>query len=285
MGTRPGSRAAGELGAFLRSRRVRRLPESVGLPPGTGRRTPGLRREELALLAGVSVDYYNRLEQGRARHPSSSVLDAVADVLALDDAERAHLFALAELEAAPRRGGSGPDRVRPPVQHLVDGWPTPAWVINHRLDVLAWNPSAAELLTDWSALPVAERNLLRFVLFDPVARTLYGDWPAAVADFVGKLRGAAARRPDDRRISGLVTELSARSPEFRTHWSRYDVAEPGHGAITYRHPWVGELALHYETMRLSGEGELHLVAVSAAPGTPEAEGLRRLAELAARDGR
>lgn len=267
------------LGAFLRSRRHRRSPEAVGLPRGL-RRTPGLRREELALLAGVSADYYTRLEQGRAQSPSSQVLEALARALGLDAGERTHLFTLINPGFASRRTHHVPSPVRPSVQRLLDGWPAPAWLVNHSLDVLAWNSAATALFTDWAQLPSHDRNMLRFILLDPAARQLFGSWQESAGEFIGKLRTAAARWPQDPAIDRLVADLSSRSPEFRTWWPRYEVAEPGHGRIRYHHPMVGDLTVDYETLRLSGEGEQQLVAVSAEPGSVSADRLRRLADLA-----
>ncbi|MFJ8083983.1 helix-turn-helix transcriptional regulator [Streptomyces sp. NPDC096205] len=268
-----------ELGEFLRTRRSRVAPEQVGMARAAGpRRTPGLRREELAALTGISVDYYTRIEQGRARQPSPAVLESIADALRLDDGERAHLFALVHRDVPRERGAADEGRVSASIRRLLDALPTPAWVVNHRLDVLVWNRGAAALITDWAELPVRERNLLRFVFLDPRARGLWADWPGTAAEYVGKLRSAAARRPDDPTIVDLVAELSRASEEFVHWWNRHDVAMSGRGRVEYRHPEVGRLCVDYESLRLAGPGEQRLIVVNAEPGSRTAERLRTLAD-------
>ncbi|GDY32135.1 transcriptional regulator [Gandjariella thermophila] len=251
-------------------------PGEVGLIAGGSlRRTPGLQREELALLAGLSVDYYTRLEEGVAHQPSSSVLDALARVLRLDDDERAHLFALAE--QGPAAGTPAPaEEVRAPVLRVVTSLPTPAWVCDHRLDVLAWNAPAEALHTRWSDLPVRERNLLRFTLLDPRAREMYVHWERVGRELIARLRASTTHWPDDARVTELVDELTEASPEFRAWWPYYDVVEPGYGPVEYQHPVLGHLELDYEMMRLAGPQEQHLLVLTAEPGTPSAERLARL---------
>jgi transcriptional regulator with XRE-family HTH domain len=250
-------------------------PGEVGLVGGELRRSPGLQREELALLAGIDADYYTRLEQGETLQPSGGVLDALARVLRLDDDERAHLFTLAERgstgqEAAPQ------EEVRPAVSRVVASLPTPAWVVDHRLDLLAWNGPAEALLTDWSALPRAERNMLRFLLLDPEARARYLTWERAARELIGKLRAATVHWPDDQRTTELVDELTEASPEFRAWWPNYDVVETGYGQLEFDHPAVGHLEVDYETMRLAGPEEHHLVVITAEPDTASAERLHKL---------
>jgi transcriptional regulator with XRE-family HTH domain len=248
----------------------------VGLiASGTLRRTPGLQREELALLAGLSVDYYTRLEQGTAQRPSSSVLDALARVLRLDDDERAHLFALAE-QGPSVAVPTTVEELRAPVPRIVASLPTPAWVFDHRLDLVAWNAPAEALHPRWSALPAPERNLLRYTLLDTPARALYVQWERVGRELIARLRAATVHWPDDPRVTGLVDELTEISPEFRAWWPYYDVVEPGYGSVEYQHPTVGHLELDYETLRLPGPHEHHLVVLTAAPGSPSAERLDRL---------
>jgi transcriptional regulator with XRE-family HTH domain len=272
--------AAAELGTFLRSRRLRQEPEALGIARAGPRRTPGLRREEVAVRAGVSVDYYSRLEQGRAKRPSATVLDTLADALQLDSNERSHLLALGTAELAPRAAQAGPSPVRQSVRNMIAMWPTPAWVLNHRLDVLAWNTAAAALLTDWGALPVSQRNMLRFALFDPAARVLYGSWQHSAREFIGKLRTACARWPGDPETAALVEELVDRSPEFREWWERYEVVEPTGGRLNLQHPVVGQLAVNYEVLRVADRDEQRVVVVSAEPGSRSARQLQRLAGVA-----
>jgi transcriptional regulator with XRE-family HTH domain len=266
----------GDLGTFLRSRRTRVGPGEVGLIAGGAlRRTPGLQREELALLAGISVEYYTLLEQGSAHQPSSSVLDALARVLRLDDDERAHLFALAE--HGPAAGVPVPaEEMRAPIGRIVASLSTPAWVFDHRLDLLAWNGPAEALHPAWPGLAVRERNLLRYTLLDPAARELYVQWERVGRELVARLRAATVHWPDDHRVTEIVDELTEISPEFRAWWPYYDVVEPGYGGVEYQHPVVGHLELDYETMRAPGPQEHHLLVLTADPGSPSAERLARL---------
>jgi transcriptional regulator with XRE-family HTH domain len=268
-----------DLREFLRSRRARIGPEEAGLPPGPGRRrVPGLRREELAMLAGVSVDYYTRLEQGRDVNVSDEVLDAVATVLRLDDVERAHLRQLAQpTSRRRRRSATPPQRVRPGVRRLLDGLTTPGFVIGRRGDVLATNVLARALLTDFDALPVGERNHTHWVLLAPEARERYVDWEQVARDAVAALRVQAARHPDDPRLTSLVGELTVRSPEFATWWAEHDVRVLSHGTKRYHHPVVGDLALSYEALPLVDDPEQVLYLYSVEPGSPSAEALALLA--------
>ncbi|WP_059006469.1 helix-turn-helix transcriptional regulator [Streptomyces specialis] len=234
-----------ELAAFLRSRRDRLPPAAVGLPEGGRRRSPGLRRAEVAQLAGISPDYYMRLEQGRDGRPSASVLDGLARALRLDDDERDHLYRLARAGSVPPRRPAS-SRVRPEVARLLTAiGPVPAYVLNGRLDVLAWNAMAAALVTDFAALPQARRNLLWFTFRDPLARTLYADWELAARHGIAQLRTATGRAPDDPANSALVGELAVHSAEFRDWWARHDVKGPSIGRKRFVHPLVGPLELDY----------------------------------------
>ena len=268
-----------ELGLFLKSRRARVRPEDVGLQAYGRRRVTGLRREELAQLAGVSVDYYVRLEQGRAGHPSEGVLDAIARVLRLDDAERAHLFDLSR--PVRRRRSSPTERVRPGVRRLLETVPhLPAMVIGRRMDVLAWNRLAAALLADWGTLPREQRNTARHFFLDAGARELYSDWEESARATVAWLRLAAGRHPDDVGVAELIGELSMKSEEFRRLWPRHDVREKTHGTKRFQHPIVGSLTLAYESLALPGDGDQTLVVYTAEPGSSSETALRLLASAA-----
>ncbi|POM26588.1 hypothetical protein BTM25_09890 [Actinomadura rubteroloni] len=268
-----------ELGAFLRSRRARLRPDDLGLPGHGGRRrVPGLRREELAMLAGVSVDHYVRLEQGRTLHFSDAVLDAVARALRLDPAERDHLHRLAR----PSSGTApSPQEVRPGLRRLLDqAGDVPGYVLGRDLDVLAWNPLACALLADFGALPPRERNLARLIFLDPRLRDLYVDWRGKAGDVVAFLRLDASRRPGDPATTALVEELSALSPDFRTLWAEHRLKDKTHGRYVYRHPVVGELELGFETLRLPDDPDQAFIAHTVEPGSPSETALRLLAKTA-----
>ncbi|MGK5556420.1 helix-turn-helix transcriptional regulator [Actinomadura kijaniata] len=273
-----------ELGEFLRSRRARLRPEEVGLTDyGGRRRVPGLRREELARLAGVSVDHYVRLEQGRTLHFSEEVLDAVARALRLDPVEREHLVRLAR--PWDGAGAAEPQRVRPGLRRLLDSAAdVPAYVVGRNTDVLAWNPLAAALITDFGALPPRQRNLARLVCLDEGMRHLYADWPGKVDDVAAYLRLDAGRHPGDPATAALLAELEAASPEFRAAWARHRIRDKTHGRYVYRHPVVGELDLGFETLRLPDDPDQALVAHTVEEGSPSQTALRLLAAWA-RDGR
>lgn len=270
-----------QLSDFLRTRRARLSPAAAGIDtPGERRRVPGLRREELALLAGVSVDYYVRLEQGRGGvHPSDSVLAALARALRLDEAEHAHLRRLTRAPSAQaplRRPRT--QRVRPEVQRLLDGMADlPAFVLGRRMDVLAWNHLATRLHVDFAALPRRMRNMPRLVFLDDASRQLYPDWEHVARETVAFLRFEASAHPDDPELHALVGELSTKSQEFTRSWARHDVREKSHGAKRYHHPLVGDLELHYETLALPADDRQTLVTYSAAPGSPSETALRLLA--------
>ncbi|MEJ3746014.1 helix-turn-helix transcriptional regulator [Actinomycetes bacterium KLBMP 9797] len=266
-----------QLADFLRSRRARVGPQDVGLAAGGRRRTPGLRREEVARLAGISVDYYARLEQARGPRPSRQVLSALARALRLYEAERAHLYHLAgEVPAPP----TGPRQDVPPgVLHLLDRLDdTPAYVIDAKYQLLAWNPMAAALLGDPTTWPAEQFNLIWSLFAGPYsAQALADPRSSAFADeCVAALRAAAARYPGDPGIHGLIARLRAASPDFTRRWDRHQVCSPpGSTTKQIQHPVVGELTLECEVLDLAGHGQ-HLIIYTAAPGSPSAEKLKLL---------
>ncbi|WP_039796468.1 helix-turn-helix transcriptional regulator [Nocardia araoensis] len=270
-----------ELGEFLRSRRARLRPEELGLPDyGGRRRVPGLRREELAQLAGVSVDHYVRLEQGRTLHFSEAVLDAVARALRLNDVERQHLYRLARPWSEGDRADA-PQRVRPGLRRLLDSAAdVPAYIVGRNTDVLAWNRLAAALITDFGALPPAQRNLARLVFLDEGMRSLYADWPEKTRDVAAYLRLDAGRHPDDPETAALLDELSTRSAEFRKAWAEHQIKDKTHGRYVYRHPVVGELDLGFETLRFPDDPDQALIAHTVEDGSASQTALRLLASWA-----
>jgi transcriptional regulator with XRE-family HTH domain len=271
---------------FLTSRRARITPDQAGLPVygGTNRRVPGLRREEVALLAGVSVEYYTRLERGNARGVSESVLDNLARALQLDEAERAHLFDLARAASA---GGSRTRRpakqhVRPIVQRILDGMDgVPAHVRNGRFETLAINRLGRALFSpmfEGRELPV---NHARFLFLNPAAPDFYGDWERTANDVVAALRSEAGRNPYDKALTDLIGELSTRSEFFRTRWAAHNVRFHNTGVKIYHHPVVGELHLSYESLQLTDGTGLVMSVYSAEPGTPSQDAMTLLASWAA----
>ncbi|GAA2550969.1 MULTISPECIES: helix-turn-helix domain-containing protein [Streptomyces] len=267
-----------ELSEFLRTRRARLKPEDVGLPDfGRHRRVPGLRREELAQLAGVSVAYYTRLEQGNGRNVSAEVLDSIARALRLTDAEHAHLTHLAKPKQHGKKQVARSRQIRPALRQLLDSLDTvPAYVVGRRSDILAWNRMAAALFGDWGKLPAQERNWARLVFLNPGYRELFVEWDRKAYDMVAYLRMDAGCHPDDPQLSSLVGELSVKSEEFRGLWAAHDVKEKSHGVKRFRHPLVGELTLFFESFRPAGDAEQSLVTYHAEPGSPSAEALRLL---------
>jgi transcriptional regulator with XRE-family HTH domain len=268
-----------ELSEFLRTRRARLKPEDVGLPEfGRHRRVPGLRREELAQLAGVSVAYYTRLEQGNGRNVSAEVLDAIARALRLSDAEHNHLTHLAKPKAHKKKPSARPQQVRGALRQLIDSLDgVPAYITGRRSDILVWNRMAAAVFGDWSELPAQDRNWARMVFLRPEYRDLYIDWDQKAADMVSYLRMDAGCHPDDPRLSALVGELSVKSEEFRRLWATHDVKEKSHGVKRMRHPLVGDLTLSFESFPLPDDHEQTLITYHAEPGSPSAEALRLLA--------
>jgi transcriptional regulator with XRE-family HTH domain len=263
---------------FLRSRRARVTPEAAGLAPHPGsRRVPGLRREEVAQLAGVSVDYYVRLERGRNLNVSEAVLDAVARALRLDDVERGHLFALARPSRTQHRA-TPPQRVRPGLYQVLDSLGNiPALIVGRRLDILAGNRMAHALLTDFAALPHRDRNMARYIFLDPAARKLYDDWPTVARSLVAILHVDVGRHPHDPQLAELIGDLSRRDDDFRRWWADHDVLNNTHGTRLYHHPVVGDLTLDFEIFSPAGDEDQVVTLHTAAPGSPSERGLRQLA--------
>ncbi|MGW2813564.1 helix-turn-helix transcriptional regulator [Streptomyces sp. NPDC001415] len=265
-----------EIADFLRTRRAGLTPDRAGLPDdGRTRRVPGLRRDEVARLAGVSTEYYTRLEQGRAGNPSPEVLEALARALHLDESEREHLTDL--LSRPARRGPSSPQRVRPGL-HLMLGTldHVPAFILGRRTDVLAGNRLAREVLTDFDALPAPRRNLARYYLLDPEARERVGDWERIAAETVAILRLEAGRHPHDRQLADLVGELTIKSREFTGWWNDHRVLRRTHGAKRYHHPLVGDLHFSYESFQVPGDSEQTLCVYNVEPGSETARSLQLL---------
>jgi transcriptional regulator with XRE-family HTH domain len=274
-----------EIRQFLTSRRARITPEQAGLPVyGANRRVPGLRREEVALLAGVSVDYYTRLERGNLGGVSEAVLEALAQALQLDEAERGHLFDLARAAnmttRSPRRRPAQ-QRVRPGVQRILDALDAPADVRNGRRDILAANRLGYALYSELFIDPVRPANVARFVFLSPRAREFFVDWEGAANDIVANLRTEAGRNPYDRGLQDLVGELSTRSEAFRTRWAAHNVRQHQTGRKQLHHPVVGDLELTYEVLALPADPGLSLVVYGAEPGSASQDGLKLLASWAA----
>lgn len=267
-----------ELGEFLRTRRARILPEDVGLPRVGRRRVPGLRRDELARLAGVSVEYYTRLEQGRSPNVSESVLDAISNALSLNETEREHLHVLVRPTRRARPSPRGA-RVRPGIQMMLDQMDRlPAFVFGPTLDVLAWN-RLGDALSGYSGSP--RPNVCRAIFLDPGAREFYPQWACAAEDTVAVLRWMATRNPDEPGLATLIGELSLGSQEFREMWARHDVREKTAGGKLMNHPVVGELDLRYESFPVPGESDMVLIVYLAEPGSPSQEKLALLASWSA----
>ena len=271
--------AKSEIREFLTSRRARITPEQAGLPwYGENRRVPGLRREEVALLAGVSVDYYTRLERGNVAGVSDTVLEALARALQLDDVERAHLFSLARAgsTAAPRRRRRV-QRIRPSVQLMLDAMSgVPAFVRNERLDILATNRLGRALYSQHFDSAYQPANTARFAFLDPRAATFYADWERVVTDVVAVLRGEAGRDPDDRDLSDLVGELSTKSETFRTLWAAHNVRKHDAGVKRFQHPLVGDISVMYEAMELAADPGLTMFVYTAEPGSKSEQALSLL---------
>jgi len=273
-----------ELSEFLQSRRARVQPDEVGIDVGWmgTRRVPGLRREELAQLAGVSVDYYVRLEQGRQVNASDQVLAALARALNLDETERTHLVDLARPGATKSSAAIRQQRVRRGTRLLLDGLSGPGFLLGPRLEVLATNRMARALLCDFDARPLRERNHARWVFLDADTRTLYVDWEHVARDTVSVLRLAAGRYPDDPELAALIGELTVKSPEFAQWWAAHDVLQRSHGTKRFHHQIVGELTISYEALMLPDNPDQTLFIYSAEPGSPSDQALRLLDSWAGR---
>ena len=276
--------ARSEIREFLISRRARLTPASVGLPCYGYRRVPGLRREEVAVLAGISGPYYARLERGEMSKASDSVLNSLARALRLNDAERAHLFDLARAAhpASPAaRSQAGPTRVRPVIQQLLDAFTgAAAFVTNHRLDHLGANSLGYALCSPVFAEGVRTANLARYIFLDPGAPEFFTGWDNSATDVVADLRSSAGRNPHDDRLAGLIGELATRSDAFRVRWAAHDVKSPPSGVKTLNHPLVGEIELNYEQLSLPSDPGLAIFTFSAPAGSPAADSLAFLASWA-----
>jgi transcriptional regulator with XRE-family HTH domain len=272
-----------EVREFLSSRRARITPDQAGLPAyGGNRRVKGLRREEVALLAGVSVDYYVRMERGNLSGASESVLDALARALRLDEAERDHLVALARTAGTSRRRRAAPTSVRPGVQQVLDAISdAPAWVRNGRHDIVAMNRLARALYAPVLADPRRPANTTRFVYLDPAAHEFFVDWEQIANDAAAMLRLEAGRSPHDPALIALVGELSTCSELFRRRWASHDVQFHRSGRKRLRHPVVGRLDLSFESMELPSEPGLVLNVYTAPADSPTADALTMLASWAA----
>jgi transcriptional regulator with XRE-family HTH domain len=276
-----------EIRDFLTTRRARITPDQAGLPAyGTSRRVPGLRREEAAMLAGVSVDYYTRLERGNLTGVSDSVLDALARALQLNDAERDHLYDLArQANAGPRARANRrrtTNTVRPAVQQLLNAMiGAPAYVRNGRIDILGANHLGRAVFAPVFQNTTGRPNLARFVFLDPASQDFYRDWEQLAEDVVALLRGEAGRNPYDKDLTDLIGELSTRSDQFRTWWAAHDVRLHRSGVKRLHHPLVGDLTLTYESMNLTADQNLRLNAYSAQAGSPDQDALNLIASWAA----
>ncbi|MGW0658575.1 helix-turn-helix transcriptional regulator [Streptodolium elevatio] len=288
-----------ELGEFLRSRRARLGPEEAGLRTyGERRRVPGLRREELAQLAGVSADYYVRFEQGRTGNVSHEIVEAVAGALRLGGDEREHLHRLvqaaqgastrrspalgsaAQGSAAPADAYAVPQEVRPGLRRLLESMPhTPAFIAGWRTEILAWNPLFAALVVDPGARPPADRSKARLVFLDAEVRGgRFVNWEAKARDTVAYLRLAAGRHPGDPAFAALIGELGEGSADFRRLWAEHEVRDKTHGGYHVRHPELGVFTLAYESFRVADDADQLLITYTAEAGSPSEAGLRILAE-------
>jgi transcriptional regulator with XRE-family HTH domain len=270
-----------ELGEFLKVRRAELNPSDVGLRGGQRRRVRGLRREEVALLAAISTEYYARIEQGRLQ-ASAPLLNEIAQVLRLTDDQRAYLFELAAKENVRPATPADRQRVDTQLQRMLDDLTaTPAFVIGRRTDILAWNQLAAALWTDFTRYQEHERVFVRLLFSEPWMRELYADWEEVTRLAIAQLRMESARYPGDPRLTALVDELSARDEQFRQWWTEYDVSMRGKGTKKLRHPIVGELTLDWGTLTCATDPEQSIIVWTAAPGSPSHDALRLLASWAA----
>jgi transcriptional regulator with XRE-family HTH domain len=264
------------LGDFLKARRGQLTPREVGLPEaGTHRKVTGLRREEVAQLAAISVDYLTRLEQGRVQ-ASASVLGTLSRALRLDDDQQTYLYQLAGKAPRPRRRPA--QKARPAMRRLLDQLTlTPAIVLGRRLDILAWNASATALYTDFAHIPARHRNYVRLLFTNPAFRALHAEWEHDARIVLASLRMEAAKDPDDPELASLVGELSVQDADFRSWWATHQVTRAGYGTKHYRHPLVGDLTLDCDTWDSPDGSGQRLMILTAEPGTPSGERLRILA--------
>ena len=276
-----------EIRDFLKSRRDKVTPEQAGLPVYGSRRVAGLRRGEVAQLAGVSVEYYTRLERGSLGGVSDSVLDALAQALRLDETERTHLYDLARAaNTTPARARAHrrptATAVRPALQRMLDAMPTvPAIVRNNRFDFVAANPLGRALFSEMYADRTCGENSARFAFLTTAGRSFHRDWERVAGNIVGSLRVEAAKHPYDRELSNLIGELSTRSDAFRVLWGAQEVHVFREGLKRLRHPVVGDLELEHETLVLPDEGGLQVAMYAAPPGSPSEDALRLLASWSA----
>jgi transcriptional regulator with XRE-family HTH domain len=274
-----------ELGRFLRARRSHTSPQSAGLAPGPGvRRTPGLRREELATLAGISIDYYTRLERGKETRPSAAVVDALARALQLDDAEHQHLRDLTVRAAryAPRAAPTPSRTVRPHLRLLLEAVrPNPAYLVSRSLDFLAHNPGGLALYAGIDEWPATRRNLARYLFLHPAAREIFPDWENQIRGCVARLRALAGTDPDAPDLTQLVGELLLKSPDFAGLWERYEVTGRKHTTKTFQHPQVGRITLGFQGMTLEGTPGQRMGIYTAEPGTPDHDAMLLLDMTAA----
>lgn len=275
-----------EVSEFLRTRRARITPEQAGIIGGGRRRVPGLRRDEVAMLAGMSVDYFAKMERGHLAGVSAEVLDALARALQLDEAETEHLLDLAR-GAAPapirrRTRATDSNTVRPSLQRFLDTVTgTPTWVRNRQMDIIATNPLARALFAPLFDSPSGRGNNARFTFFDPAARAFYPDWEAGASSIVATMRSDAGRSPHDKELTGLIGELVTRSDDFRIRWATHDVRYHRTGTKRIHHPEVGDLEFAYEAFDLPDSPGWSMYACTAAVGSPTEERLSILGSLAA----
>jgi transcriptional regulator with XRE-family HTH domain len=267
-----------QFGRFLRSRRARMTPEAAGFERGPRRRVEGLRREECARLAGISVEYYTRLEQGRATRPSNDVIASIGRALHLDDFELDHLTRLAHPAASKGSSTDGSSidgpGIRPELQMLIDAMDgTSAMVFSRSLDVIGHNHLAAHLFVGLLDVGPQHRNSARFVFLEPASRTFLADWEQAARLSVGQLHLAAARWPDDARLARLIGELSMKCPEFSSLWALGDVVRKTHGTKGFHHPVVGDLEVSYQLLDLPGDAGHSIETLTASPSTPSHDAL------------
>ncbi|MFE6736079.1 helix-turn-helix transcriptional regulator [Microbacterium sp. NPDC057650] len=274
-----------EVREFLTTRRARLTPDRAGIIGGPRRRVPGLRREEVAMLAGMSVDYYARMERGDLSGVSAEVLDALCRALQLDDAETAHLHDLAR-NASPagpgrRRPRAESPELRPGLHRLLDTITAPAYIANARKDFLAVNAMGRAVFAPILDDPANRSNNARFTFLNPASHTYYPDWESGANSIVATLRTAAGRDPQDRGLTDLIGELATRSDVFRTRWAAHDVRFHRAGSKRIHHPDVGDLEFDYEGLELPSDPDLILYVMTPSPGTPTEERLRLLGSLAA----